>query len=93
MVFYTFAQHVNHAALADLAGEAGQELDAVDVLRVMGILHGQLFEGVRLGDAQKCKQLIHIKRMGAVIVFGAARKVAGAAHGGLRHPYNIGGWC
>ena len=32
-VLHALAQHVDDAALADLAGEAGQELEAVDVLR------------------------------------------------------------
>jgi hypothetical protein len=44
----------------------------------MGILHRQLCECLGLGSAQEGKQLVHIQRMGAVIVFGAARQIAGA---------------
>lgn len=70
MVLDSFAPHVNHAALADLARQAGQELDAVDVPGVMGIQHGQLLERFRFGGTQKLKKLVHIQRMGAVIVLG-----------------------
>lgn len=45
VVLNTFAQRVNHAAFANLAGQAGQKLHAVDVVGIVLVEHGQLFEG------------------------------------------------
>ena len=80
-VLHALAQHVDDAALADLAGEAGEELEAVDVLGVVRVGHRQLLERLGLGGAQEGEELRHVERVGAVVVLRAAGGVAGAAVG------------
>ena len=80
-VVHALAQHVDDAALADLGGEAREELEAVDVLRVVRIGHRQLLERLGLGGAQEGEELRHVERVGAVVVLRAAGDVAGAAVG------------
>ncbi len=65
------AQHVDDAALADLAREAGEELEAVDVLGVVHVGHRQLLERFGLGGAQEGEELRHVERVGAVVVLRA----------------------
>ena len=51
MVLNALAQHVDDATLADLSRKPAQELEAVQILGVMGIDHRQLLEGFRLRGA------------------------------------------
>ena len=67
-------QHVDDAAFADLAREAGEELEAVDILGVVRVSHRQLGEGVRLGGPQEGEDLGHIERVGAVVVLRGCRR-------------------
>jgi hypothetical protein len=83
-VLHALAQHVDDAALADLAGEAGEELEAVDVLGVVRVGHRQLLERLGLRGAQEGEELRHVERVGAVVVLRAAGGVAGAAVGRRR---------
>ncbi len=78
-VLHALAQHIDDAALADLGREAGEELEAVDVLRVVRVGHRQLLERLGLGGAQEGEELRHIERVGAVEVLRAAGEVASAA--------------
>ena len=73
-VLHALAQHIDDAAFADLGREAGEELQAVDVLGVIG--HRQLLERLGLGSAQEGEELGHIERLGAVVVLRAAGEVA-----------------
>ena len=84
-MLHALAQHVDDAALADLGREAGEELEAVDVLGVVRVGHRQLLERLGLGGAQEGEELRHVERVGAVVVLRAAGGVAGAAVG--RRPF------
>ena len=73
-VLDALAQHVDDAALADLGREAGEELEAVDVLGVVRVGHRQLLERLGLGGAQEGEELRHIERVGAVVVLARCRR-------------------
>ncbi len=80
-VRHPLAQHVDHAAFADLAGEAGQELEAIDVPGVVRVGHPQPLERLGLRGAQEGEELRHVEGVGAVVVPRAAGGVAAAAVG------------
>ena len=67
--------------VAQLGREPGQELQTVDVLRVIGIGDAQLLEGIGLRGAQEGEELDHVERVSTVEVLRAAGEVAGAAVG------------
>ena len=71
-------QHIDHAAFANLAREASEELEAVDVLRAVGADYRQLGERIGLGGAQEGEELGHVECVRAVVVLRAAGGVAGA---------------
>jgi hypothetical protein len=81
VVLDSLAQHVDDAALADLAGQTLEELQAVDVPGVIRVADRQPFERSRLGDAQEGEELRRVERMRAVVVAGAAGGVAAATVG------------
>ena len=70
------AQDVNDAAAGDFRGEAGEEFEATDVLRVGGIGEGEFVEGVGLGGEEEGEDLGDVEGVGAVEVFGTAGEVA-----------------
>ena len=69
------AQYVDDAALADLCGHTGQELEAVDVPRVVNVGDGQLLELLGLGSLKEGEELSEIEAVGAVIISGAPGEV------------------
>ncbi|WP_206044427.1 hypothetical protein [Gemmatimonas groenlandica] len=71
-------QHIDHAAFANLAREASEELEAVDVLRAVGADYLELGEPIGLSGAQECEELGHVERVRAVEVLRAAGGVTGA---------------
>ena len=73
------AQHVNHPAFADLSRKPGEQFEAVNVLRVIGVRERQFRERRGLRGTQESEELRHIERMGAVVVLRAAGGIAGAA--------------
>src|SRR5687768_8130011 len=77
-VIDALAQHVDDAALADLAGEAGEELQSVDILRVVRLDHRQFLERLWLRGAQEGEKLRHVECVGAIVIVWASGGVAGA---------------
>ena len=73
------AKDIDHAALANLAREPGEELEAVDVLGFGA--ERELAEGVVLGGAQEGEELRCVEGVGTVVVLWAAGVVAGAGAG------------
>ena len=78
------AQHVDGAALGDLALQPGEELSS----RRTVLVQRQRFGGVRLGGRQECRELDPIDAELAVVVVGiaAAPARAAVAGAGLRCP-------
>ena len=69
------AEHVDEAALADLALEAGQELPA----RWAIVFEAQPLERIRLRFDEKRQELRQIDRVLAVVVVGLAADPAASA--------------
>ena len=75
-VIHTFAQNINHAALADLAAQAREKFQPRDVFGVLVIGHADFLERLRLRGLEKLKQLRHVERVGAVVIFWISSKPA-----------------
>lgn len=56
----------DHTAPADLTGQAGKALEAVDVFRIARIGYRELLGRVRLRGAQESEKLRHVERVGAI---------------------------
>ena len=70
-----FAEHVDDAALADLALEARKELPACWAI----VFEAQPLERIRLRFDEEGEQLRQINRVLAVVVFGGTADPAGPA--------------
>jgi len=85
----SFAQHVNHAAFADLRRETREELETINVFGIVHVGERELLKGIGLRSNQKCEELWHVERVGTVVVLRRAREVAGATVWSVRFSLQV----